>query len=647
MMNEYMAHGFCFLWEKPLVWLHVISDAITGTSYYAITFALLYFVYKRRDLPFIKIFVLFGLFILACGTTHLFAIYTIYVPEYWLEGIVKGVTAFVSLLSAIIFIPLIPKAIALPSLTKALEEIKGLNCKLQKQLEEQKQAEENLRSLTQRLKLATDSAKLGVWDWNLTDNTMFWDDRMLELYGLTLETFPGGIEAWQNGLHPEDREKTIKECEAALRGEKEWNTDFRVLHPNGTVKQIKANGLVIRDSEGKPIRMLGINFDITDHRKLEDQLRQSQKMEAVGVLAGGVAHDFNNILQGIIGYGSMIKKKTGEALTKDFIDEILALSEKAANLTRGLLAYSRKQVLIVKPADINQVLLDTEKLIVRLIGEDIRVKTKTTKTPLVCMIDSSQIQQVLINLAVNARDAMKTGGELYLETGSIEIGENEVKKHSYEKTGRYAVISTTDTGEGIDKQDLKHIFEPFYTTKEVGKGSGLGLSMAYGIVKQHEGFINVYSEKGIGTTFKIYLPLHLSTHSEPIKEKTVEAGGGTERILLLEDDLSVGTVIKLTLEEHGYQVDRIEDPEEGLKLYREKSGEIDMVILDVIMPKKNGKEILDEMKKTNPHIKALFISGYPREYLSQKGFAEDDATILMKPINPDNMLLKIRELLSA
>lgn len=512
---------------------------------------------------------------------------------------------------------------------------------------ERKNAEKRAEAVRQRLDLATQSANLGIWDWDITGNNMLWDDRMLELYGLTPETFSGGIEAWQNGLHPEDRDRTIEGCQAVLREGKDWEADFRVVHPDGKIKHIKGNGIVLRNSDGDPVRMLGINFDISEHRNLEQQLRQAQKMEAVGVLAGGVAHDFNNILQGIIGYSSMIKQKSKEELTREFTDEILALSGKAADLTRSLLAYSRKQVLHIKPVDLNDVVFNTQKLLARLIGEDIILKVKFHNRELTAMADASQIQQGLLNLAINARDAMQRGGELYVETSHVDVGKNEGQKHSSEKAGQYAVISVTDTGEGIDKEDLEHIFEPFYTTKEVGKGTGLGLAMVYGIVKQHDGFINVYSEKGLGTTFKIYLPLQMHLESATVKEAPEETTGGTERVLLIEDDPSVRKIVKLTLEERGYQVEAIEDPEEGLELYRARGKEIDMVILDVIMPKKNGKAVFDEMKKINPKVKALFISGYPSDYLSRKGFTEVEATLLMKPIHPDVLLMKVRETLSS
>ncbi|MDP2157614.1 MAG: PAS domain-containing protein, partial [Nitrospirota bacterium] len=350
-----------------------------------------------------------------------------------------------------------------------------------------KRSEEKLSSVTQRLKLAAQSARLGIWDWDIVNNTMVWDDRMLELYGYTSETFPGSIEAWQNGLYPEDRDKSIAEFQAALRGEKEWDADFRVLHPDGTVRQIKANGIVIRDSKGAPVRMLGVNFDITEHRQLEAQLRQSQKMESVGTLAGGIAHDFNNMLSAIIGYGSLSLMKMAEDDPNRLnIQYILEASEKAAHLTKDLLLFSRKQAIDRKPLDLNETIRRLQKFLIRVIGEDIICNTRFSEEKLMISADSHQFEQVLINLTTNARDAMPKGGAFTITTEEVNLDEEFTSPRGLSKPGRYALISISDTGHGMDKETREKIFEPFFTTKEVGKGTGLGLAVVYGIIKQHD-----------------------------------------------------------------------------------------------------------------------------------------------------------------
>ncbi len=508
--------------------------------------------------------------------------------------------------------------------------------------------EEELRSVTQRLELATQSAKLGIWDWDITNNKMVWDDLMLELYGFTPETFSGSIEAWQNGLHPEDRDKTIEGFQAALRGGKEWDTDFKVVHPDGTVKHIKANGIVIMNSEGTPIRMLGVNFDITEQRNLEAQLRQSQKLEAIGQLAGGIAHDFNNILSAIVGYAHLTllnMREDDPSLTH--IEQILESSEKASALTQSLLAFSRKQMVDLKVIDLNDTVRNFEKFLLRLIREDIELNTKYTGEDLPVLADRGQIEQVIMNFATNARDAMPEGGRLSIETRRITFDEEFIDAHGFGFPGEYACISVSDTGTGIDEETKDKIFDPFFTTKELGKGTGLGLAMVYGIVKKHCGYINVYSEPGKGTVFNVYLPI---TKAVPWKEDqkqqvVVSAQGGTETILVAEDDALLRKLTVNVLSHYGYTVIEAVDGEEAVCKFIENSDRIQLVLLDGIMPKKNGKEAYEEIKRLRPDIRVIFASGYSEEIFSKDGIWDTDANFLFKPVSPSDMIKKVRQVL--
>lgn len=383
-----------------------------------------------------------------------------------------------------------------------------------------------------------------------------------------------------------------------------------------------------------------------EKEKLHANLLQAQKMEAVGQLSGGIAHDFNNILTAIIGFGNLLKIQVEKDSTLSaYIKHILDSADKAAKLTQDLLAFSRKQMIRPRPINMNDVIKGVEKILLRLIGEDIELSIHLSDKDLTVMADSSQMENVLMNLATNARDAMPEGGNLCISSDFTEIDERFINLYGYGKRGRYAVITITDTGIGIDERTKEKIFEPFFTTKEVGKGIGLGLAMVYGIVKQHESFINVYSEAGKGTTFKIYLPL---IHAEitDIKEKELPISkGGIETILIAEDDALVRKFMREILVGAGYTVIEAKDGENAIEVFIENKDRIQLLILDVIMPRKNGKEVYKTLKELNPYIKALFTSGYSADILYKKGGIAEGPEVILKPISSDNLLKKVRDLL--
>jgi PAS domain S-box-containing protein len=383
--------------------------------------------------------------------------------------------------------------------------------------------------------------------------------------------------------------------------------------------------------------------DITDKVKLEEQLRQSQKLEAIGTLAGGVAHDFNNILMTIIGYGSLAKQRMSPEDPKQvLIDHILSSADRVAHLTKGLLAFSRKQLLDTKPVEINEIVNSLAKLLIRLIGEDIELTTRLAKGDLIVMADSSQIEQILMNLAANARDAMPDGGYLFITTEETFPEEDFIKSQGLPFSGKFALISVSDTGHGMDEETREKIFEPFFTTKEVGKGTGLGLAIAYGIVKQHNGAITAYSEKGKGTTFRIYLPLISAMVAESGTGTDPAPRGGGETILLVEDDPIVRTLIRSVLTDSGYHVLEAVDGKEAIEKFSRHAKEIDLLLLDVIMPKKSGMEVYNAAKAAHPEIKALFISGYTADILERKGIFEENLQFVAKPLTPQDLLGKIR-----
>ena len=394
-------------------------------------------------------------------------------------------------------------------------------------------------------------------------------------------------------------------------------------------------------------RSIASVLDITNLKRLEEQLQQSHKMEAIGQLAGGVAHDFNNILTAIIGYGAIMQMKMEkENPFRAYVEPIMSAAEKAANLTQGLLAFSRKQLIAPRPININSVVRDFEKLIKRLIGEDVELVTSFSKEDLTVFADSGQIGQVLMNLAANARDAMPGGGRLRIATSAAVIDDAYIKAHNYGKPGKFVLTVLSDNGVGMSKEVSERIFEPFFTTKEVGKGTGLGLSIVYGIIKQHNGYIDVESEAGAGTTFRIYLPF---SGAENEAEETVpapkEVRGGNETILLCEDDAGVRAFAKELLEHYGYRIIEATDGEDAVRQFADNRDRIDLAIIDVIMPKKNGRVVYDEVKSIKPDAKAIFMSGYSADIIHKKGIFEKDIHFVTKPIIADQFLEKVRQVL--
>jgi nitrogen-specific signal transduction histidine kinase/ActR/RegA family two-component response regulator len=394
---------------------------------------------------------------------------------------------------------------------------------------------------------------------------------------------------------------------------------------------------------------LALAHDVTERRRLEEQLRQAQQMEAVGTLAGGVAHDFNNILTGIIGYGYVLQE--GLAPSDPLLDsvaQILSASERAAQLTRALLAFSRKQVLNPKPVDLNDVVRGIQQLLRRVIGEDVELSTELAAEPLVALADTGQLEQVLMNLATNARDAMPRGGFLSIATRPFDLDERYVAAHGWGTPGRYVVLSVSDTGLGMDEPTRQKAFEPFFTTKEKGKGTGLGLSIVYGIVKQHGGAIDVYSEPGKGTSFKILLP-RVAAPAATASAGRVDAppAHGTETILLAEDDAIVRTMIATVLRGSGYRVLEAVDGADALEQWAAQPSAIDMLVLDVVMPKRSGREVHDAVIAARPGTPALFLSGYTADIIHKKGIFDEGLEFLAKPLAPSELLTRIRGILDA
>ncbi len=435
--------------------------------------------------------------------------------------------------------------------------------------------------------------------------------------------------------------------ETLARGEV-WTGRFTNRRKDGTLFEEQATISPVRDAAGQIVNYVAVKRDLTDETRLERQLFQAQKMEAVGRLAGGVAHDFNNLLGVITGYGEIVHRQLpGADPLKGKVEQILKAAERAAGLTRQLLAFGRKQVLQPEILDLNAAVSDMEKMLRRLIGEDVELSTRLEPRLGNVRADPGQIEQVLMNLAVNARDAMPEGGRLTIETRNADLEAEYAATHPPTRPGPYVMLAVTDTGAGMDAATQARIFEPFFSTKEVGRGTGLGLSTVYGIVKQSDGYVWVYSEVGLGTTFKIYLPRVDEEAPLAQAEGPAPRLRGAETVLLVEDEASLRELLREALEANGYSVLVASDGAEALQIAEAHRSPIQIMVTDVIMPGLTGPKLVELVARTRPAMKVLYISGYSDESIIRHGLVGPGRAFLSKPFGPEVLLRRVRESLDA
>ena len=402
----------------------------------------------------------------------------------------------------------------------------------------------------------------------------------------------------------------------------------------------------ILDDHGRHTHWIGIMRDISDHRRLEEQLFHAQKMEAVGRLAGGVAHDFNNVLTAISGFSELLLEELPAGSgPHDEVLQIKAASDRAAALTRQLLAFSRKQIMRPSHVDVNARILELERMMRRVIGAHVMIRTAFEEPLPTVFVDPLQLEQVLLNLVVNASEAMPDGGMLTVETGSVALGEAYAARHHGVVPGRYVCIVVSDTGQGMDRETRERIFEPFYTTKS--GGTGLGLSTVYGIVKQSGGHIWVYSEVGVGTTFKVYLPASGATPSTDLVVASPAAHGGTETILVVEDESAVREVARAMLQRRGYTVLAAADGDQAMRVANRHPARIDLLLTDVVLPRANGRRVAERLTAVRPELKVLYMSGYTEDAIVTQGVLEAGIALLEKPFSEAALAIRVREVLDA
>jgi two-component system cell cycle sensor histidine kinase/response regulator CckA len=490
----------------------------------------------------------------------------------------------------------------------------------------------------------------GYADWSVE----FPDNKIEELTGYPKEEFDNRRLRWSDLVLPEDLPEVQKAITEALKDSRSYERTYRIKGKDGKIIWIEERGRIICDPQGAVASISGVFYDITRSKETEEALRQSQeqllqaqKMEAVGRLAGGVAHDFNNLLTGILGYSDLLLEDLDpQDPVRWEVEEIKKAGDRAASLTRQLLAFSRKQILQPQKLNLNTVVRDMKNLLGRLIGEDIRLVTELEPELGLVETDPSQIEQVIINLAVNARDAMPQGGKLTVETANVELDGAYAYRDVNFLPGSYVMLAVTDNGVGMDEETQAHIFEPFFTTKGANQGTGLGLSTVYGIIKQSGGYIWVYSEPRWGTTFKIYLPLAAPAQvGEKASPEIPVSARGWETILLVEDEEAVRLLAFTVLRKNGYQVLLAADPEAALSICDEIEGPIHLLLTDVVMPGMSGRELADRLTSRYPDLKVLYISGYAENAISHHGLLDPGINFLAKPFNPGTLANRVRRVL--
>ncbi|HLQ22131.1 MAG TPA: MASE1 domain-containing protein [Gemmatimonadales bacterium] len=515
---------------------------------------------------------------------------------------------------------------------------------------ERGQATTTIRQSEERLRLALDSARMGIWFWSVDTNVLVWDDRLRQLYGLRADERISGYDEFLRRVHPDDRDLVSEAVRRALQEGGSLDYEFRIQLPDGSVRWITDQGQVGRDASGRPIYMTGVCMDTTVRRQTEEGLRQAHRMESVGRLAGGVAHEANNQMTVVLGAARLILDRPDlpEPIRAD-VEYIRKAADRTAAVTAQLLAFSRRQLLKPEILELDGVVSAWEPVLRRVMDEDCEVILRLGAEGGRIKADPGQLEQVLLNLALNARDAMPAGGSLTLETARVEFtpAYARLKTGIPIRPGWYAMLAVSDTGHGMNAATASHIFEPFFTTKETGRGTGLGLSTVYGIVKQSDGYVWAYSEPQQGSTFKVYLPL-TDDVAAAIEEPVLETPRATgERVLLVEDEARVREIARRALEDAGYRVMEAGNGREALELMGRSPEPLALVLTDVVLPGMSGPDLARRVTEVAPGTPVLLTSGYPDREIDRRGLLTEGAAFIQKPFTPEALVRMVRQTIAG
>ncbi len=512
-------------------------------------------------------------------------------------------------------------------------------------ISERHAADERLRQSEERFRQVMESVSEVVWLTDIAKSQMLYVSPAYEaVWGRTCASLQDSPQDWIDAIHPDDRDRVLQDA-TTRQVSGDYDVEYRIVRPDGQQRWIRDRAFPVHDSRGRPVRIAGVAEDITDRRRLEEQVRHTQKMESIGQLAGGVAHDFNNWLTVIFGYAEVLAERIGEdEYSTQALAEIRRAGERAASLTRQLLAFSRKEVLQPRVHDLNVIVRDTEKILERVLGEDVSARFQLAPQPLRALVDFSQWVQVLMNLAINARDAMPLGGRLIVETRAVTLQPAAIASHPILSPGDYGELTVRDTGAGMAPDVVARAFEPYFTTKGVGKGTGLGLSVVHGIVEQSRGAIAIDSQPGAGTTVRILVPLAAAAELRDADASTDRRLNGHETILFVEDEASLRRIAVHGLRAQGYTVVEAADGREAIGILHGRR-DIDLLLTDVVMPEVGGRQVAELAASLYPDIKVLYMTGYTNDAVVRHGLLEEGVNLLHKPYTPDGLYRAVREAL--
>jgi len=632
----------CGTWSSFQGWLHIVSDVLIWLSYVAIPVTLVHFARRRHDVPFQNIFFLFGAFIILCGFTHLLEAVIFWWPVYRLLGAVKAVTALVSIATVVSLVPVVPKALSLKSPAQLTREI-----------DHRKRVEAALRKSEQRFTRAVAGSTDGLWDWDFSTNHVWYSARCTQLVGLDKSDSSETLEAWRRRLHPDDAPAVIGAIRAHLETGAPCDVEYRLHVQDQGHCWFRSRGVAFRNGHGEAVHMSGSIQNIHARkmaelalREKEQEIRHQQKMEAVGSLAGGVAHEFNNMLQAIRGLMCFAMDEVPEGGARDDLQHALDTTERAAALTQQLLNFSRRDTLSPTHVHPNEVVQELARIMRPLIGENVELVVSLGDDIGMIYADANQLQQALMNLCINARDAMPSGGKLVISTQNMQSDDPLADDRPDLASGRFVQILITDDGCGIPLEIQERMFEPFFTTKPVGEGTGLGLAIVYGVVKQHHGIINVHTEANMGTTFEICLPIESQrTPCEQMQRENDcdQLRGNCETILIAEDDAIVREVEVRILERAGYRTIAVTNGEDAVQAFQQNAEDIDLVMLDVNMPHMSGHEAHSHIQQIRPAVPVIFCTGYDPNAAQTECLVQEGFSVVRKPFEINSLLKTVRD----
>lgn len=520
-------------------------------------------------------------------------------------------------------------------------------------LSQEKAVEEQLRRKQQALELALEAAGLGTWEHDLPTGIDSLDARARVLFGIAADE-PLTRARWLAAIHPDDRERTQERWERAVRERAPYSAEYRVVWPDGSVHWIMAVGRCVTDpATDAPLQLAGVVLDLTERRRTEEQLQEGLRLEAVGRLAGGIAHDLNNMLAAILGFSDMLARSfPSEDPRASDVEQISRAAARSADLTRQLLAFARRELIQPRALDINAVIQHMRALLPPILGENVELDLRLATDLGVVYADPRQIEHMVMNLVLNARDAMPQGGRVTLETRTAQLGPGAEAWRSEDErglSGRFTMLSVTDTGHGMDAATLQRIWEPFFTTKPRGRGTGLGLASVYGAAKQSGGFVWADSELGRGTTVQVYWPEIRAAAEEPVPEpeRLGSIAGGSEALLIVEDEELVRTLAVRVLQGFGYTCHEARDADQALRLLDNQGTRLDLVITDVVMPGMSGRELGERLARLRPLVPVLYSSGFTDEDMIRRGMLEEGRPFLQKPFTPHDLARAVREALDV